>query len=231
MKITYFGHSAFQIDTNEYSLLIDPFIDQNPMAQGVVSAGELNPDYILLTHAHGDHWGDTPEIAARSGATVVGCFEISQYLANKVGYANSVGTNTGGCVAFEWGKVTYTHARHSSSFPDGTYGGVACGLLLEIEGKLVYHAGDTEPFAEMSWISSGRTINVAMLPIGDCFTMGPETSLKAVDLLKPESVIPIHYNTFPPIELTDEQLARWERRVVELGATANIMSPGASVVV
>ncbi|MGA7306999.1 MAG: metal-dependent hydrolase [Rhodothermales bacterium] len=229
MKLTYFGHSAFQIETRDSTLLIDPFIDGNPRAQGVVSAASLDPDYILLTHAHGDHWGDTPRIAARTAATVVGCFEIAGYLKSKHGYENSVGTNTGGSVSFDWGKVTFTHARHSSSFPDGTYGGVACGLLLEIEGRLLYHAGDTEPFHEMGWISGGRTIDVAMLPIGDCFTMGPEASLRAIDLLEPDMVVPIHYNTFPAIHIDDDRLERWKGGVAERGTVPNILAPGESI--
>lgn len=229
MKLTYFGHSAFQIETNGSTLLIDPFIDGNPRAKGIVSSGSLNPDFILLTHAHGDHWGDTPEIARRSGATVVGCFEIGGYLKSKHGYENSIGTNTGGSVSFDWGRVTFTHARHSSSFPDGTYGGVPCGLLLEIEDRLLYDAGDTEPFYEMSWLSGDRTIDVAMLPIGDCFTMGPEASLKAVELLKPDMVVPIHYNTFPAVSIDDERLEQWKSNVAEMGSVPNVLEPGTSI--
>lgn len=229
MRLTYFGHSAFRIDTQGSMLLIDPFIDQNPLAEGIVTSESLNPDYILLTHAHGDHWGDTPKIAKRTNATVVGCFEIGGYLASRHGYDNSVGANTGGSVSFDWGRVTFTHARHSSSFPDGTYGGVACGLLIEAEDRLIYHAGDTEPFVEMGWISGGRTIDVAMLPIGDCFTMGPESSIKAVELLKPKSVIPIHYNTFPPIRLESDRLKRWENAVRDAGSEPNVLPPGGSV--
>lgn len=229
MKLTYFGHSAFQIDTQGFTILIDPFIDQNPLAKGIASSESLNPDYILLTHAHGDHWGDTPKIAKRTDATVVGCFEIGGYLASKHGYENSIGANTGGSLRFDWGRVTFTHARHSSSFPDGTYGGVACGLLIEAEDRLVYHAGDTEPFFEMGWISGGRTMDVAMLPIGDCFTMGPEGSIKAVELLKPKSVIPIHYNTFPPIRLEPDRLDWWQIAVRDAGSEPNVLSSGASV--
>ena len=231
MKLTYFGHSAFQIETRSTRLLIDPFIDQNPLAHGVVTSDSLDADYILLTHAHGDHWGDTPKIAKRTGATVVGCFELVGYLASKHGYQNTVGTNVGGAVRFDWGAVRFTHARHSSSFPDGTYGGVACGLLIEAEGRLLYHAGDTEPFYEMGWISGGRTIDVAMLPIGDCFTMGPESSIKAVELLKPKAVVPIHYNTFPPIRLEPDRLEWWRGAVRDAGSEPAVLSPGASMAV
>ena len=231
MKLTYFGHSAFQIETGGSTLLIDPFIDENPLAEGIATSESLDADYILLTHAHGDHWGDTPSIAKRTGATVVGCFEIGEYLSSKHGYQNSVGANTGGTVSFDWGRVRLTHARHSSSFPDGTYGGVACGLLIEAEDRLLYHAGDTEPFYEMGWISRGRTIDVAMLPIGDRFTMGPESSIKAVELLKPKAVVPIHYNTFPPIRVEPDRLEWWRDAVRTAGSEPIVLSPGGSMTV
>jgi len=231
MTLTYYGHSAFQLESEGSIILIDPFIDSNPAAKGVVTAASLSPDYILLTHAHGDHWGDTPSIAARSGATVVGCFEIGGYLSRRHGYDKSIGTNVGGSVSFDWGRVTFTHARHSSSFPDGTYGGVACGLLIETDNRLIYHAGDTEPFAEMAWLSGGRRLDAAMLPIGDRFTMGPEASLRAVEMLKPERVIPIHYNTFPAIRVDRDRFDDWMVKVRSLGCEPKPIEPGTSVVI
>lgn len=128
MTITYFGHSALQIETNGTTLLVDPFITGNGLAEGVVTADELNPDVILLTHAHGDHWGDTPAIAERTGALVVANFEITSYLGRVHGYENTHPMNTGGSWTFDWGRVTQTYARHSSSFPDGTYGGNPLGV-------------------------------------------------------------------------------------------------------
>lgn len=226
MKITYFGHSAIQIETRGSVILVDPFISGNSWTDGVVAADDLNPSTIVLTHAHGDHWGDTPEIAQRSGAQVVATFEIVQYLANQHGHENGLPGNTGGRIPLDWGSVLFTHARHSSSFPDGTYGGVANGLLFQIEGSTVYHAGDTSPFPDMQWLGDRYSIDLALIPIGDCFTMGPEDSLLAVDMIKPSRVIPIHYNTFPPIELSDSQLDEWAAGVRERGAEPIMLGAG-----
>ena len=207
MELTYFGHSAFQIDVDGTKILVDPFITGNPLADGVATADSLSPDYILLTHAHGDHWGDTPDIALRSNAIVVANFEITQYLSQKFGHERVQPLNTGGSWEFEWGRVTQTDARHSSSFPDGTYGGNPNGFLIEAEGKTIYALGDTSPFAEMAWIGDDYSIDLALMPIGDCFTMGPRLSVRAADLIRPSLTVPIHYNTFPTIEV---ETSKWE---------------------
>lgn len=226
MKITYFGHSAIQIETGGSVILVDPFISGNSWTDGVVTPEDLNPDTILLSHAHGDHWGDTPSIAKRSGAQVVAGFEIIQYLANRHGYENGLPGNTGGRIELDWGSVLFTHARHSSSFPDGTYGGVANGLLIQAGGFTVYHAGDTSPFPDMQRLGERYSIDLALIPIGDCFTMGPQDSLVAIDMIKPGRVIPIHYNTFPPIEVSDEQLDEWKAGIRERGAEPTILGAG-----
>ncbi|GIV60979.1 metal-dependent hydrolase [Rhodocaloribacter litoris] len=223
MKLTYFGHSAFQIETGDTTILVDPFLTGNPHTEGVVQAGDLNPDVILLTHAHGDHWGDTPDIARRTGAQVVANFEITQYLQKQHGHENVLPMNTGGSWTFAWGRVTQTYARHSSSFPDGTYGGNPNGYLLHIEGKCVYALGDTCPFAEMAWIGEDHTVDVALMPIGDCFTMGPEDSIRAARLIRPGLVIPIHYGTFPLIEVDVEA---WARRMRTAGFEPKVLKPG-----
>jgi len=145
MKITYFGHSALQIETTGSTLLFDPFITGNPLAEKIISVDALHPDVIILTHAHFDHWGDTLEIAKQSQALVISNHEISQYIQNQ-GYDNVQSMNIGGSIKFEWGQLTMTYARHSSSFPDGTYGGTPNGYLLYLEGKCVYNAGDTDTF-------------------------------------------------------------------------------------
>jgi L-ascorbate metabolism protein UlaG (beta-lactamase superfamily) len=229
MKTTYFGHSAVQIETAGETILIDPFITGNPWTDGIITADELNPDTILLTHAHGDHWGDTPEIAERTGAQVVAMFEIIQYLSSRHGHSNGVATNTGGRVHLGWGSVLFTHARHSSSFPDGTYGGVAAGLLIESEGSTIYHAGDTSLFPDMAWIGEHFEIDLAFLPIGDCFTMGPDDSIEAVDMIRPKTVVPIHYNTFPPIALDDGRLSAWSEAVETRGVSSRIMEAGSEI--
>ncbi len=225
MKLTYFGHSAFQIETNGTTLLFDPFITGNPHTQGVVTADQLHPDVILLTHAHGDHWGDTLSIARRTNALLIANFEITQY-AQQHGHNNVHPMNTGGSWQFPWGRVTQTYARHSSSFPDGTYGGNPNGYLLEIEDKVIYDLGDTCPFAEMAWYGEDYKIDVALMPVGDLFTMGVEGAVRAAKMLKPGLIIPIHYNTFPPIQIDIEQC---RKRLEQEGFKVQILQPGESL--
>lgn len=225
MTLTYFGHSAFQIETRDTTILLDPFITGNRFAEKVISPEKLNPDFILLTHAHGDHFGDTPEIAKRSGATIVANHEIVQYLARQHAYNNGVGMNTGGSWSFEWGTVRNTWARHSSSFPDGTYGGNPGGFIIEAENKCVYAMGDTSEFQEMAWLGEEYAIDLALMPIGDCFTMGLKGSLRAATMLKPRLIVPIHYNTFEAIK-TDTAL--WGNKMAENGFSTHIMEPGAT---
>ena len=223
MTITFFGHSVIQIETNGTTLLVDPFVTGNGLAEGVVSADDLNPDVILLTHAHGDHWGDTPAIAERTGALVVANFEITSYLGRVHSYENTHPMNTGGSWTFDWGRVTQTYARHSSSFPDGTYGGNPNGYLLRLEGKCLYLAGDTCAFSEMSCLADDKGIDVAFLPIGDDFTMGPEEAVECVEVLKPRLTVPIHYNTFPYIEV---DVSRFTNAMDAAGYEARVMAPG-----
>lgn len=220
MTLTYFGHSAFQLELDGTTVLVDPFLSDNPHTRR--SPEDVNPDVILLTHAHGDHWGDTVEIAKRTGAQVVANFEITQYLTAQHGYENVFGMNTGGAWTFPWGRVTMTWARHSSSFPDGTYGGNPGGFMIEAEGLCVYAAGDTSPFHEMSWMGTDFDIDYALLPIGDCFTMGIPGSRRAADMLNPRVTIPVHYNTFPPIEV---DLEAWEREFQKAGHATHVMAP------
>ena len=228
MKLTFFGHSTFEIRTPKATILVDPFFSGNPLAEGVVKIGDLNPDAILLTHAHGDHWGDTPAIAKQSGAVVVANFEITQYLTSNFGHENIQPMNTGGSWTFPWGRVTQTWAHHSSSFPDGTYGGNPCGYIIEVEGKCIYAAGDTSPFAEMKWIGDDYDIDLALLPIGDCFTMGPKGSLRAASLIGAKRVIPIHYDTFPLIKVDIEA---WQSSMSDQGQDTVVLNPGDTLTV
>ena len=223
MKLTFFGHSAFLIETEGTTILVDPFINENPQAHDVVRAEDLAPDVILVTHAHGDHWGDTPEIAKRTDALVISNFEIATYLTQKHGHQNVLGMNTGGSTTFDWGKVTVTDARHSSSFPDGSYGGNPVGFIIESEGKTIYAMGDTSPFSEMGWYADDFQIDVALMPIGDCFTMGPKASIRAATLTNAALYIPIHYDTFPPIEV---DLPAWERLMLQAGHATRALAPG-----
>ena len=220
MKITFLGQSGFHIETEGHSILIDPFLSGNELA--VNSADEFSPSHIVLTHAHPDHYGDTEDIAKRSGATVVSSFEVVNYLGEKDIQGHPM--NVGGSHEFPFGKVTYTPAWHSNSLPDGTYAGMPSGLLLEIEGKRIYHAGDTALFSDMKLVASG--VDLAMLPIGDNFTMGPADALEAVKLIQPKEVIPVHYNTFEVIQQDPEAF----KSSVE-GQTSSrctVLSPGES---
>jgi len=195
MKFTYYGHSTFHLEIGEHSILIDPFISDNPHTD--VSPETFSPSHIILTHAHGDHVGDTEAIAKRSGAKIVSSFEIANYFDAKD--LNTHPMNPGGSYTFEFGTVKFTPAWHSSSFPDGTYGGMPMGVIVESGGKRAYHAGDTALFSDMSLIGKGG-LDAAFLPIGSNFTMGPEDALEAVKLLNAKQVVPIHYDTFDPIK-------------------------------
>lgn len=200
MELSYHGHSIVKIKTETFELLIDPFISGNPLTD--LKVGEQNPSYILLTHGHNDHVGDTVEIAKRSGAKVIAPNELANYLAT-LGI-ETIGMNIGGQASFEFGMVKYTQAFHSSSFETDTgeiiYAGMPAGILLTLEGKTIYHAGDTSLFGDMRLIGERHEIDVAFLPIGDHFTMGPEDAAYATELLRPHLVVPVHYNTFPPIQ-------------------------------
>ncbi len=222
-KITWLGHSAFKIDTGTHTILIDPFLTGNPLAP--VKADDLHPDFILLTHGHGDHVGDTVSIAKRTNATVVGNFEVANWIA-KQGVKNVSPQNTGGTGNYAFGSVKLTIAFHSSSMPDGSYGGQPNGLLITLSGGLkIYHSGDTAFFSDFQLIGEAG-VDVAMLPIGDFFTMGPEECVRAVRLVRPRYVLPTHYNTFPPIV---QDAAEWANMVTRrTEAAAIVLDPGGS---
>jgi len=227
MELTWFGHSAFQIQTEAATLLLDPFISGNPKAEGVIDAGQLEPDVILLTHAHGDHWGDTADLVERTGALVVADYEVTEYVKRTCSHENVFGMNTGGSTDFEWGRLTMTHALHSSSFPDGTYGGVAHGFILESGGKTLYAMGDTSPFSEMSWLGQDFRIDATLIPVGDCFTMGPVSSIRAAGLVRAGMYIPVHYDTFPSIEV---DIKGWAQMMADADHKTRIMTPGETLV-
>ncbi len=222
MRIRYLGHSGLQLEQDEHRVVIDPFLTGN--GRTPVKADEVEAGHVVLSHAHGDHYGDTPLIAERSGATVVSSAEIAKYVAARGMTDHAM--NIGGSHTFSFGRVTFTPAWHSSSFPDGTYGGMPMGIVLEMGGIRVYHAGDTALFSDMRWIGR-QGIDVALLPIGDNFTMGPHDALEAVRLLAPKRVIPIHYNTFDAI-LQDPQ--EFKRAVEgETDAECLVLEPGDAI--
>lgn len=220
LTIQWLGHSTFHFDVDGHSVLVDPFLSDNPLAP--VSAGDLSPELILLSHAHGDHTADLESIAKRTGAPVVCNFEMGNYYMGK-GLENVSQVNPGGTYHAEFLSAKWTKAFHSSSFPDGTYGGQPNGFIISTNDKRVYFAGDTSLFGDMSLIGD-EDLDVAMLPIGDVFTMGVDDSIRAIKLLRPKYVIPMHYNTWPPIT---QDAAHWAELVNrETDAQPIVLDPG-----
>ena len=206
-KITWLGHSSFQMETSGKSILIDPFFEGNPVAQ--VSADDVNADVIIVTHGHGDHVGDTVSIASRTGALVISNFEIITWLQNQ-GIENAHPMHIGGSHEFDFGTVKLTIAHHGSSLPDGSNGGNPTGVIIKTTDGNVYFAGDTGLFSDMNLIAE-ESLAAAIIPVGDNFTMGPDDSIKATLFLQPRTVIPCHYNTWPLIE---QDMDDWSRRIV-----------------
>lgn len=198
MKLKYFSHSSFQITTNSgKKLLIDPFLDGNPTSP--VKAGDVDAEYIILTHAHGDHIGDSFSIAKRCGSSFICVNELAEYCKAKGFEAHNM--HIGGGYDFEFGRVKFTIAHHGSMTPDNSYAGEPAGVILSIDGKNIYHTGDTGLFYDMKLIGEMNPIDYMLLPIGDNFTMGITDAVKAVELTSPKVAIPMHYNTFPVIEV------------------------------
>ncbi|SEA48925.1 L-ascorbate metabolism protein UlaG, beta-lactamase superfamily [Thalassobacillus cyri] len=196
MKATYHGHSVVKVEVNGKTILFDPFISGNGNTD--LNADEVKADVILLTHGHNDHVGDTVDIAKRNDSLVVAPFELAEYLGNKG--VNAHPMYIGGSHEFDFGKVKFTQAFHGSSYTeeDGTtvYTGMPTGILLTVGGKTIFHAGDTGLFSDMKMIGELNKIDLAFIPIGDNFTMGPDDALVAAKWLDAKQVVPIHYNTF-----------------------------------
>jgi L-ascorbate metabolism protein UlaG (beta-lactamase superfamily) len=222
-KLTWYGHATLGLETGGKHILIDPFFSGNPSAP--LSADKVQADYILVTHGHGDHVGDTVAIAKRTGATVISNFEICNWL-NKQGVQNTHAQHLGGGFKHPFGYLKLTLALHGSALPDGSYGGNPAGFLLTTnDGKKIYLAGDTGLFGDMQLIGD-EGLDLAVIPIGDNFTMGPEDALRAVKLLRPKVVIPIHYGTWG---LIDQDATTWAHRVkAESGADVIVLEPGKS---
>lgn len=227
MKITYHGHSVVSIITNDgTTLLIDPFFTGNSLAD--LRARDVSADYLLITHGHNDHVGDMISIAKKNKATIIAIPEIVHF-ATKNGVEQTHAMNIGGSYEFPFGRVKMVYAQHSSGYElgaDMVYMGEPAGFVLEIEGKTLYHAGDTAYFSDMSLLSDDFEMDVAFLPIGDNFTMGIKDAVKASETIKAKTVIPIHYNTFPVIQQDPKEfvnlLSNQQGKVMDVGESIDI---------
>ncbi len=220
VKVKWLSHASFFIETDKARLLVDPFITDNPLSP--VSADEIQTDYIFISHGHGDHVGDSVPIAKRTGAMVVSNYEIQNWISAQ-GVENVQPLHIGGGFDWPWGRVKLTIAQHGSMLPDGSNGGNPCGFIFYIDGIKIYHACDTGLFYDMKLIGE-EEIDLAILPIGDNFTMGPDDALRAVKLIEPKQVIPIHYDTFDVIR---QDPYAWADRVQQqTSAAVVVMKPG-----
>ncbi|KIY22128.1 MULTISPECIES: metal-dependent hydrolase [Mesobacillus] len=226
MKVSYHGHSVVKMETNGTTILIDPFITGNHLTD--LKLEDVKPDVIILTHAHGDHLGDTVELAKKHDSLVIANFEVATYLSWKD--LRTHGMSIGGAYEFEFGKVKMTQAFHGTGIitenNEIIYGGMPAGILFMAEGKTVYHAGDTGLFSDMKLIGKRHPIDLAFLPIGDNFTMGPEDAALAAEFLGAKQVVPIHFNTFPPIKQDPHAFVRLlknnQGRVLEIGEVIDL---------
>ena len=222
-KLTWHGHATMGLETGGFKIIIDPFFSGNPAAS--VSPESVEADFILVSHGHGDHVGDAVDIAKRTGAMVISNFEIAGWM-NQQGVEKVHGQQHGGGFKHPFGHLKLTLAFHGSALPDGSNGGNPCGFLLTTnDGKKLYFAQDTALFGDMKLIGE-EGLDLAVLPIGDNFTMGPDDALRAVKMLEPKNVIPIHYNTW---ELIAQDANAWGERVSkETKAKPVILKPGES---
>jgi L-ascorbate metabolism protein UlaG (beta-lactamase superfamily) len=220
-SLTWLGHATWLLETAGLKVLVDPFLDGNPSAK--LRATDVAADFFLITHGHGDHIADAVPIASRTGATVIAAFEICEWLSAR-GVSKSHPMNIGGSHRFPFGKVQVTIAHHSSTLPDGASGGAPVGYILTLtDGNRVYFAGDTGVFLDMQRFAR-EPISVAVLPIGDNFTMGPDESIEAIQLIRPAIVLPTHFNTWPVIA---QDAAVWAERVRrETEARPVVLQPG-----
>ena len=205
MKITYLGHSCFSIEVGGKTVLFDPFITGNPLATGI-DVNTIKADYILISHGHGDHIGDAVSIAKRTNAMVISSYEIIEWL-KKQGVENGHSMNIGGHWFFEFGKVKCVVALHSSSLPDGTYGGNPMGFLLETDKTNLYYAGDTALTLDMKLIGDYKKIDIAFLPLGNNYTMGIDNAIIAAQFIRCDHIIGMHYDTFEPITIDHKEAA------------------------
>ncbi len=209
VELTWLGHGSWLIASGGHRIVLDPFLTSSPVAP--VKPEEIDVSHILVSHGHFDHVEDVAAIASRTGAEVIAVYEVAEWFGKNHSLKHVTGMNTGGSLQTPFGRVKMTPAMHSSSLPDGTYGGQPVGFLLTISGKNIYFACDTALFSDMQLIGN-EGVHLAVLPIGDLFTMGVEDSIHAIRLIKPHLAAPAHYNTWPPIE---QDAAAWAAKVKE----------------
>lgn len=220
--VTWLGHGTFSVETAGKTVIIDPFFTENPAASTTAEA--VNPDALIISHGHGDHVGDAVEIAKRTGCLVIANYEITEWLQQQ-GVDNVHPQHIGGAHQHAFGVVKLTIAHHGSSLPDGSNGGNPCGILLRLDEGTIYHACDTGLFYDMKLIGE-EGIDLAILPIGDNFTMGPDDALRAVKLINPKRVIPNHYDTWP---LISQDAKAWADQIESKTTTRSVvLSPGES---
>ncbi len=202
MDLRYIGHSAFEVKLENNSILIDPYVNVNPN----YNWRDVNITDIFITHAHGDHLGQAIEIAKEKDATITAVFELANYCREQGCKVKSVGL--GGWINYDWGRVVFVPAFHPSSLPDGRYAGVAAGIVFDVENVRIYHAGDTALTGEMKTIKELYSPNIAMLPIGGHYTMDVEHASVAADWVGAQTIIPMHYGTFPEIQADLEKFGQ-----------------------
>ncbi|MGK9475932.1 metal-dependent hydrolase [Melioribacter sp. OK-6-Me] len=223
MKLRYFSHSAFQITTDGgIKILIDPFLTGNPTAP--VKVDEVTADYIILTHGHGEHLGDSFTIAKKCNSTFICVNELANYCAREGFKAHNM--HIGGAYTFDFGRVKFTIAHHGSMTPDNYYAGEPSGVVLSIDGKSLYHTGDTGLFYDMKLIGELTPLDYMLVPIGDNFTMGINDAVKAVELANPKVAIPMHYNTFPVIKADPYE---FKSKVEAIGKKAIVLNYGEEI--
>lgn len=227
MNLSFHGQSTIYFEANGKKVIVDPFITGN--GQSDLDANAIEVDYIILTHGHGDHFGDTVELANRNNATVIGSAELGDYLTTNKNVENVRPMNIGGKVEFEFGTVKFVQAFHSSSLTDDNgipvYLGMPMGVIIEVEGKTIYHTGDTGLFSDMKLIAERHPVDVCFVPIGDNFTMGIDDASYAINtFIKPKITVPVHYDTFELIEQDPNEF----KSAVTVGEV-QILKPGESV--
>ncbi|MFM7375409.1 MAG: metal-dependent hydrolase [Chthoniobacterales bacterium] len=223
MKLTYYGHACFGVEVDGLHLLFDPFITPNPKA-AKIDAKKISADFILISHGHFDHIADAVDMAKRTGATVIANWEIAEWL-GKQGVEKVHPMNIGGGYNFPFGRVKMINAIHSSSLPDGTYGGNPCGFLIETKQGNFYYSGDTALTHSMKLIGESASLKFAVLCVGDNFTMGPEDAARAATYVEAQDVIGVHYDTFPLIEIDHHEAIR---EFTDRGAVLHLLEIGAS---